>query len=164
MALPINTLSSLHTLQDDEDHKPRVSWNFLRPRPPPHKPPPNDGSLALSTRDDVQYVTADLRVTSQLSKISWLPDILVFHSSIIPTVLGPVFSVSLFAGSVAVAALMWGKEVGLTNNVGESAPASTRYRGGARRGVKWADGVVPLLSVVVGLLLGEFPFLNSCEV
>ncbi|GFZ50322.1 hypothetical protein JCM24511_08079, partial [Saitozyma sp. JCM 24511] len=76
MALPINTLSSLHTLQDDEDHKPR------------------------------------------LSKISWLPDILVFHSSIIPTVLGPVLSVSLFAGSVAVAALMWGKEVGLTNNVG----------------------------------------------
>ncbi|RSH80061.1 hypothetical protein EHS25_007330 [Saitozyma podzolica] len=87
MALPINTLSSLHTLQDDEDHKPR------------------------------------------LSKISWLPDILVFHSSIIPTVLGPVLSVSLFAGSVAIAALMWGKEVGLTNNV------------------------VPLLSVVVGLLL-----------
>jgi putative membrane protein len=43
----------------------------------------------------------------------------VFHSSIIPTVLGPVLSVSLFAASVAVAALMWGKEVGLTNNVGE---------------------------------------------
>ncbi|GFZ44871.1 hypothetical protein JCM24511_02597 [Saitozyma sp. JCM 24511] len=68
MALPPNTLSSLHTLQDDEDHKPR------------------------------------------LSKISWLPDVLVFHSSIIPTVLGPVLSVSLFAGSVAVAALMWGKQ------------------------------------------------------
>ncbi|KAK8858711.1 hypothetical protein IAR55_002940 [Kwoniella newhampshirensis] len=48
----------------------------------------------------------------RLSKISWLPDILVFSSSFLPTVLGP-----------------WGKEVGLTNNV------------------------VPLLSVVVGLLL-----------
>jgi hypothetical protein len=108
MALPINTLSSLHTLQDDEDHKPRVSWNFLRPQSPPRKPPPYDGSLAPSTGDGVQYITADLRVPSQLSKISWLPDILVFHSSIIPTVLGPVLSVSLFASSVAVAALMWG--------------------------------------------------------
>jgi hypothetical protein len=78
--------------------------------------------LAPCTRDDVKYVPVDLRVTSQLSKISWLPDVLVFHSSIIPTVLGPVLSVSLFAGSVAVAALMWGKQVGLTNDVGESAP------------------------------------------
>jgi hypothetical protein len=164
MALPINTLSSLHTLQDDEDHKPRVSWNFLRSLPPPRRPLPYDGSSAPSTRDDVQYIPADLRVTSQLSKISWLPDILVFHSSIIPTVLGPVLSVPLFAGSVAVTALMWGKEVGLTNNVGESAPASTRYRGGAQSDVKWADGAVPLLSVVVGLLLGELPSLNSCEV
>ncbi|RSH94136.1 hypothetical protein EHS25_003939 [Saitozyma podzolica] len=123
MALPINTLSSLHSLQDDEDHKPA--------------PPPHDGALAPSTRDDVKYVPADLRVTSQLSKISWLPDVLVFHSSIIPTVLGPVLSVSLFASSVAVAALMWGKQVGLTNDV------------------------VPLLSVVVGLLLGRGMERNS---
>ena len=54
----------------------------------------------------------------QLSKISWLPDILVLSGSIIPTVIGPVLSVTLWAGGVAVAALFYGKEVGLTNNVG----------------------------------------------
>ncbi|KAK4685258.1 ion channel-forming bestrophin family protein, partial [Tremellales sp. Uapishka_1] len=87
MSLPLNTLSSLLTMQDKENDKPR------------------------------------------LSKISWLPDILVFRSSIIPTVLGPVLTVTLFSVGVALAALYWGKEIGLTNNV------------------------VPLLSVVVGLLL-----------
>ncbi|WVF68960.1 hypothetical protein IAT40_003734 [Kwoniella sp. CBS 6097] len=65
----------------------------------------------------------------RLSKISWLPDILVFSSSILPIVLGPVLTVTLFSACVAAASLWWGKEVGLTNNV------------------------VPLLSVVVGLLL-----------
>nr|XP_019045471.1 hypothetical protein I302_05861 [Kwoniella bestiolae CBS 10118]OCF24401.1 hypothetical protein I302_05861 [Kwoniella bestiolae CBS 10118] len=65
----------------------------------------------------------------KLSKISWLPDIFVFRSSILPIVLGPVMTVTLFSAGVAAASLMWGKEVGLTNNV------------------------VPLLSVVVGLLL-----------
>lgn len=67
----------------------------------------------------------------QLSKISWLPDVLVLRGSIIPTVLGPVLTVTLFAASVAAASILYGKEVGLTNNV------------------------VPLLSVVVALLLGE---------
>ncbi|RXK40064.1 hypothetical protein M231_02704 [Tremella mesenterica] len=89
MSLPLTTLSSLLTLQDDEDNKPR------------------------------------------LSKISWLPDILVVQGSIIPTVIGPVLSVTLFSAGVAAAALVYGKEVGLTNNV------------------------VPLLSVVVALLLGH---------
>ncbi|WVQ96476.1 hypothetical protein IAU59_003581 [Kwoniella sp. CBS 9459] len=65
----------------------------------------------------------------RLSKISWMPDIMVFRSSILPIVLGPVLSVTLFSACVAAASLWWGKEVGLTNNV------------------------VPLLSVVVGLLL-----------
>lgn len=32
--------------------------------------------------------------------------------------IGPVLSVTLWAGGVAVAALFYGKEVGLTNNVG----------------------------------------------
>lgn len=54
----------------------------------------------------------------QLSKISWLPDVLVWQGSIIPTVLGPVLSVTFFASCVAAASLMYGKEVGLTNNVG----------------------------------------------
>lgn len=46
-----------------------------------------------------------------------------------PIVLGPVLTVTLFSAGVAAASLWWDKEVGLTNNV------------------------VPLLSVVVGLLL-----------
>lgn len=54
---------------------------------------------------------------------------LVFRGSIIPTVLGPVLTVTLFAAAVAAASILYGKEVGLTNNV------------------------VPLLSVVVALLL-----------
>ncbi|WVR06453.1 hypothetical protein IAU60_003484 [Kwoniella sp. DSM 27419] len=65
----------------------------------------------------------------RLSKISWLPDIFVFRSSILPIVLGPVLTVTIFSAFVAAVSLTWGKEVGLTNNV------------------------VPLLSVVVGLLL-----------
>ncbi|OXG42830.1 hypothetical protein C359_02157 [Cryptococcus neoformans Bt120] len=87
IALPLNTLTSLLTLQNAEDSKPR------------------------------------------LSKISWLPDIVAYKSSILPIVLGPVLTVTLFSAVVAAASLWWGKEVGLTNNV------------------------VPLLSVVVGLLL-----------
>ncbi|TYJ56403.1 hypothetical protein B9479_002806 [Cryptococcus floricola] len=65
----------------------------------------------------------------RLSKISWLPDLLVFRGSILPTIIGPVLWVTLFSAGVAAASIWWGKEVGLTNNV------------------------VPLLSVVVGLLL-----------
>lgn len=45
--------------------------------------------------------------------------------------LGPVLTVTLFSAAVAAASILYGKEVGLTNNV------------------------VPLLSVVVALLLGE---------
>jgi hypothetical protein len=33
-------------------------------------------------------------------------------------VLGPIIVVSLWAGGVAIAAIWYGKEVGLTNNVG----------------------------------------------
>ncbi|WWC88528.1 uncharacterized protein L201_003439 [Kwoniella dendrophila CBS 6074] len=65
----------------------------------------------------------------RISKISWLADIFVFRSSILPIVLGPVLTVTIFSAGVAAASLWWGREVGLTNNV------------------------VPLLSVVVGLLL-----------
>lgn len=56
---------------------------------------------------------------------------LVYSDSVIPTVLGPVLTVTLFSAAVAAASILYGKEVGLTNNV------------------------VPLLSVVVALLLGE---------
>lgn len=54
----------------------------------------------------------------QLSKISWLPDILVYSGSIMPTVLGPVLVVTAFSAVVAAVSLYWGKEVGLSNNVG----------------------------------------------
>lgn len=56
----------------------------------------------------------------QLSKMSWLPDILVYRSSIIPTILGSVSVVTLFSGAVAAVSGWWGTEVGLPNNVGES--------------------------------------------
>jgi len=52
--------------------------------------------------------------------MSWLPDILVYRASIIPTIIGSVTVVTLFATGVAVVSLWWGKEVGLTNNVGKS--------------------------------------------
>ncbi|KAL1413181.1 hypothetical protein Q8F55_000931 [Vanrija albida] len=65
----------------------------------------------------------------RLSKISWLDDVLVYRPSIIPIVLRPVLFITLFAAGVALASLVYGQEVALTNNV------------------------VPLLSVVVGLLL-----------
>ena len=57
--------------------------------------------------------------------------------------LGPVIVVSLWAGGVAIAAIWYGKEVGLTNNVG----MYLSY-------LEETDGIVPLLSVVVALLLG----------
>jgi putative membrane protein len=68
-------------------------------------------------------------------------------------VLGPVLVVSLWAGGVAVAAIWYGKEVGLTNNVGMSTCLSAK-----RGGSLW---VVPLLSVVVALLLGMFPSVSG---
>ncbi|WWD18606.1 hypothetical protein CI109_103059 [Kwoniella shandongensis] len=86
-------------------------------------------SLPLSTLSSLLAMQDVEDHKPRLSKISWLPDVLVFSSSILPIVLGPVLSVTLFSAGVAAASLWWGKEVGLTNNV------------------------VPLLSVVVGLLL-----------
>lgn len=63
-----------------------------------------------------------------LRKYSWLPDVLRLKGSIIGRIIGPVFTVTVFAALVAYA---WskGKRVALTNSV------------------------VPLLSVVVGLIL-----------
>jgi putative membrane protein len=97
MSMPINVLASLLKLQDVEDHKPRVSYQI-----PHHE--------------------ATHLIPNQLSKISWLPDVLVWRGSIIPTVAGPVLSVTLFSACVAAASLMYGKEVGLTNNVGQFTP------------------------------------------
>lgn len=74
----------------------------------------NQGSATKHFTVKVKQLTID-----QLSKISWLPDVLVWRGSIIPTVAGPVLSVTLFSACVAAASLMYGKEVGLTNNVGQ---------------------------------------------
>jgi putative membrane protein len=75
--------------------------------------------------------------------MSWLPDILVFRASILPPIIGPALVVTVSSGLVAAASIWWGKEVGLSNNVGKSIARLTR-------------NTVPLLSVVVGLLLGKF--------
>ncbi|BEI98861.1 hypothetical protein CcaverHIS631_0311600 [Cutaneotrichosporon cavernicola] len=65
----------------------------------------------------------------RVSKISWLDDVMVYSSSILPVVLRPVVFFTAWSALVAVASIVWGKDLALTNNV------------------------VPLLSVVVGLLL-----------
>jgi putative membrane protein len=65
-------------------------------------------------------------------------------------VLGPVIVVSLWAGGVAIAAIWYGKEVGLTYNVG----MYLSY-------LEETDGIVPLLSVVVALLLGTCPYFTD---
>jgi putative membrane protein len=51
--------------------------------------------------------------------MSWLPDILVYRGSIIPTIIGSVSVVTLFSAIVAIISIWWDKEVGLTNNVGK---------------------------------------------
>ncbi|KZT03398.1 UPF0187-domain-containing protein [Laetiporus sulphureus 93-53] len=64
----------------------------------------------------------------RLRKYSWLPDVLRVKGSIVPRIIGPVLTVTIFA---SLAAYLWdrGTDVALTNQV------------------------VPLLSVVVGLIL-----------
>jgi len=64
----------------------------------------------------------------QLRKYSWLPDVLRLKGSIVPRIIGPVLTVTIFAAAVAY---LWGKgyNVALPNSV------------------------VPLLSIVVGLIL-----------
>ncbi|KAF8559522.1 UPF0187-domain-containing protein, partial [Imleria badia] len=64
----------------------------------------------------------------QLRKYSWLPDVLRTKGSIIPHIFGPVFTVTIFS-VVVVYARSQGNRIELTNSV------------------------VPLLSVVVGLIL-----------
>ncbi|KZT66694.1 hypothetical protein DAEQUDRAFT_767784 [Daedalea quercina L-15889] len=64
----------------------------------------------------------------KLRKYSWLPDVLRLKGSIVPRIIGPVLTVTIFA---SIAAYLWdqGTDITLTNQV------------------------VPLLSVVVGLIL-----------
>lgn len=86
--------------------------------------------------------------------MSWLPDVLVYRSSILPTIMGSVSVVTLFAAAVAAVSIWWGKEVGLTNNVGAQ---------GGPEVVLMELMSVPLLSIVVGLLLGECAGILACE-
>ncbi|TBU29084.1 Bestrophin, RFP-TM, chloride channel-domain-containing protein [Dichomitus squalens] len=64
----------------------------------------------------------------KLRKYSWLPDVLRLKGSVVPRIVGPVLTVTIFA---TAAAYLWahGTDISLTNSV------------------------VPLLSVVVGLIL-----------
>ncbi|KAK7693093.1 hypothetical protein QCA50_002658 [Cerrena zonata] len=64
-----------------------------------------------------------------LRKYSWLPDVLRLQGSIVPRIFGPVLTVTLFATAVAYAYLIRGIDITMTNSV------------------------VPLFSVVVGLIL-----------
>jgi putative membrane protein len=66
----------------------------------------------------MQEALALTRSIRQLSKISWLDDVLVYRPSIIPIVIRPVLFITLFAAGVALASVVYGKEVALTNNVG----------------------------------------------
>lgn len=57
---------------------------------------------------------------SKVSNVSWWDDVLVYRSSIIPVVLRPVLFFTLFSAGVATAAIVYGRQISLTNNVGES--------------------------------------------
>ncbi|KAG0705161.1 Bestrophin, RFP-TM, chloride channel-domain-containing protein [Suillus ampliporus] len=86
----------------------------------------------MESRKSAKFTLATLKSPrikrKYLRKYSWLPDVLRVKGSIIGRIIGPVLTVTIFAGLVAYA---WskGKRVVLTNSV------------------------VPLLSVVVGLIL-----------
>ncbi|KAG1756294.1 UPF0187-domain-containing protein [Suillus paluster] len=86
----------------------------------------------MESRRSVNFTLAALKSPrikrKYLRKYSWLPDVLRVKGSIIGRIIGPVLTVTIFAALVAYA---WskGKRVALTNSV------------------------VPLLSVVVGLIL-----------
>ncbi|KAG8953968.1 hypothetical protein FRC04_000952 [Tulasnella sp. 424] len=76
------------------------------------------------------YVASGVPLERQkLRKYSWLPDVLRIEGSVIGRIWGPVLTVTLFSVGVAVAEEIYGYETSLSNSV------------------------VPLLSVVVGLLL-----------
>ncbi|KAH9830920.1 UPF0187-domain-containing protein [Rhodofomes roseus] len=76
----------------------------------------------------VKFQKTKIISRQRLRKYSWLPDVLRLKGSIVPRIIGPVLTVTIFA---SIAAYLWdqGTEVTLTNQV------------------------VPLLSVVVGLIL-----------
>lgn len=74
---------------------------------------------------------------TQVSKISWLDDVMVYSSSILPVVLRPVVFFTMWSALVATASIVYGKDLALTNNVGESwccrwgavvSPATSRWR------------------------------------
>lgn len=65
----------------------------------------------------------------RLRKYSWLPDVFRVEGSIIRKIIGPVLTVTVFAAAVATVSEVYGHHLNLSNNV------------------------LPLLSVVVGLIL-----------
>ncbi|KAN0077339.1 Bestrophin, RFP-TM, chloride channel domain containing protein [Tylopilus felleus] len=86
----------------------------------------------MEPRKNARHVLASLKPPrikrKHLRKYSWLPDVLRVKGSIIPSVFGPVLTVTVFSVIVAYA----------------------RSQGNT---IQLANSVVPLLSVVVGLIL-----------
>ncbi|THH33003.1 hypothetical protein EUX98_g1224 [Antrodiella citrinella] len=84
----------------------------------------------------IQLPKTRLITRRKLRKYSWLPDVFRVKNSVVPSIFGPVLTVTLFAVG---AAYVWSKgiNISLTNSV------------------------VPLLSVVVGLIL---VFRNGCVI
>ncbi|KDQ06729.1 hypothetical protein BOTBODRAFT_181318 [Botryobasidium botryosum FD-172 SS1] len=86
---------------------------------------PSSGTLKSLT----QALKVKPPARQELRKYSWLPDVLRVEGSIISRIIGPVLTVTAFATAIATANQVYHKDLKLTNNV------------------------VPLLSVVVGLIL-----------
>ncbi|PIL30455.1 hypothetical protein GSI_07154 [Ganoderma sinense ZZ0214-1] len=84
--------------------------------------------LQASTTAVHGFKSSRVITRQRLRKYSWLPDVLRLKGSIVPRIVGPVLTVTIFA---TIAAYAWshGYDISLTNSV------------------------VPLLSVVVGLIL-----------
>jgi hypothetical protein len=81
----VSALTALLNMQALESAKPVVSCLFSILR-----------NLAVDP-----LPIGQLNATHQLSKISWLPDVLRFRGSIIPSIVGPVLSVTLWSAGVA---------------------------------------------------------------
>ncbi|KAG8891956.1 hypothetical protein FRB99_003217, partial [Tulasnella sp. 403] len=90
----------------------------------------NDKIVTMSGFKSIASLGSALNVERQsLRKYSWLPDVLRVDGSVIGRIIGPVLTVTIFSTGIAAANEIYGYQLNLNNNV------------------------LPLLSVVVGLIL-----------
>ncbi len=82
-------------------------------------------SCAGDSRGPSLTPRADPALPSQLSQVSWIPDVLRIRGSIIPSVVGPVFFVTLWAAAVATAQMIVGALGGIA---AEQATHGQRHR------------------------------------